>query len=152
MMLLRRLRGVLVTAFLWAAVWGPLGCLIAVALVLSSRAQVVGLSFGNAMLAVLAFYGLWGTVSGGVFAVALSIAERQRRIEELSMGRVALWGAVGGAALPAIGSVAIILTGHARQLPLQIAVLFAIASLLGSLCSAATLALARRGGALTVER
>lgn len=145
MMLLRRLRGVLITALLWAVVWGFLGGLLLLVVSLSTHVHAVGLSVAQAILAVLAFFGLWGALSGGVFAIAMSVAERQRRIEDLSMRRVALWGALGGATLPAIGTVAIVITPIEGGLPPQIAVLLAITSLLGSLCSAGTLALARRG-------
>jgi hypothetical protein len=43
-----------------------------------------------------------GFVAGTAFAVVLSVAERDNRLEDLSLRRVALWGAVGGLLLSVI--------------------------------------------------
>lgn len=37
-----------------------------------------------------------GFLAGAAFAVILSVAERKHTLEDLSLKRVALWGAVGG--------------------------------------------------------
>lgn len=150
-MFLRRVRGVFVTGLLWAVVWGILGCVVMLAQVIS-HPRPVEPSLSRLILLSLTFFGVWGAVSGSVFAIALAIAERQRRIEELSMKRVALWGATGGAILPAVGTAATVLSGAASRLQPDVAVLFAITALLGALCASATLALARRGDALGVAR
>ena len=150
-MLLRRARGVFVTGVLWAILWGVLGCAVVLTLDISQSGPSE-LSRARLILVALTFFGVWGAVSGSVFAIALTVAERQRSIEDLSMGRVALWGAVGGATIPAVGTAASVLGGAASRLQPDLIVLFAITSLLGSLCSAATLALARRGEALSVAR
>lgn len=44
--------------------------------------------------------GITGAINGAAFAVFLMVAERRRTLDALSKGRVALWGALGGAALP----------------------------------------------------
>ena len=44
--------------------------------------------------------GAVGFMSGAVFAAILSSAERRKSLRELSVSRAALWGALGGAALP----------------------------------------------------
>ena len=44
--------------------------------------------------------GLVGFMSGAVFAAILSSAERRKSLKDLSVPRAALWGALGGAALP----------------------------------------------------
>ena len=44
--------------------------------------------------------GMVGFMSGAVFAVILSSAERRKSLKDLSVPRAALWGALGGAALP----------------------------------------------------
>jgi hypothetical protein len=43
-----------------------------------------------------------GFIAGASFAVILSIAERHHSIEDLSLRRVGLWGAVGGLLLSLI--------------------------------------------------
>jgi hypothetical protein len=45
-----------------------------------------------------------GFISGAAFALIFSSAERRKSIRELSAGRAALWGALGGAALPLLTS------------------------------------------------
>jgi len=44
--------------------------------------------------------GMVGFMSGAVFAAILSSAERRKSLKDLSVLRAALWGALGGAALP----------------------------------------------------
>jgi len=143
-MFLRRVRGVFVTGLLWASVWGVLGCVLVLLQALRWAGRIVEPSLAQLLLYSLTFFGLWGAVSGAVFAVALTIAERQRRIEELSMRRVALWGAIGGVTIPALGTALSVVTEAPRLKP-DLIVLFTITALLGSLCAIATLALARRG-------
>ena len=41
-----------------------------------------------------------GFISGSVFAMIFSSAERRKRIRDLSVLRSTVWGALGGAALP----------------------------------------------------
>jgi hypothetical protein len=41
-----------------------------------------------------------GFISGSVFAMIFSSAERRKRIRDLSVLRSTIWGALGGAALP----------------------------------------------------
>ena len=154
MFFLRRLRGILGTSVLWALVWALLGCLLLLAEAffgdhahhVAQPARLVLMSVG--------FFGVWGAVSGGVFALALAIAERRRSIEQLSMWRVGAWGAIGGAALPALGTALSILEGSIARIAPQAAILFAITALLGALCATGTVAIARRGAtdALSVER
>ena len=143
-MFLRRVRGVFVTGILWAFVWGFLGCGVVLTQVIP-QSRPPEPSLARLILLALTFFGAWGAVSGSLFAIALAMAERQRRIEDLSMKRVALWGAIGGAAIPAMGTAASILGGAASRLQADLAVIFAITALLGALCASATLALARRG-------
>lgn len=146
MLLLRRARGVLVTGVLWAIVWAVFGCVLMGVLRVILGLRPVEPSFTDLLAGALSFFGVSGAVSGAVFAISLAIAERRRRIEDLSMKRVALWGAIGGVTIPAVGTAMDILTGLARSaLQPDLIVIFGIAALLGSFCSTATLALARRG-------
>lgn len=106
--LLRRTRGAIGMGFTWAAGWALAGVLIGV----SSR--LLPWLPWNAVFDVfdapLPALAVPGFVGGVLFSVVLGIAGRRRRFEELSLGRVAAWGAVGGlllaltpAALVAVG-------------------------------------------------
>lgn len=84
--LLRRVRGVLGTAFTWAVAWTGLG---------AGLGLLAGIPFH--FLIPMALNGAAaGFIAGASFAVILSIAERHRTLEDLSLRRVAVWGAVGG--------------------------------------------------------
>jgi hypothetical protein len=84
--LLRRVRGILGTAFTWAIAWTGLGVGIG---------ALAGIGFGY--LVPMALNGAAaGFLAGATFAVILSVAERHRTLQDLSLRRVALWGAVGG--------------------------------------------------------
>jgi len=82
---LRRLRGIIGMGVTWAAG-------------LAGLFSLAGLVFGGRFVPGLALTGgFLGLVGGGAFAVILSIAERRRRLRELSLWRMALWGGLGGA-------------------------------------------------------
>jgi hypothetical protein len=95
------------------------------------------------ILWVSAFYALWGAISGAVFALALVAAERKRSVAELSMLRVAIWGALGALGLPAGYSVFILMTSSVTPL-ISFAFLGVVSSVLGAGSAVLTLALARR--------
>ena len=96
---LRRLRGFVGTALTWAAGFAVFGALIGVTQ--GAWDQILALIPSNAGV---------GFFFGSVFAVVLSITERHRRIEDLSIPRMGLWGAlaaslvVGGIQLGFLGS------------------------------------------------
>jgi hypothetical protein len=82
--LLRRLRGIIGTGLTWAVGWAGIF-------------SVLGVIFGAGSIPAVAVVGAFtGLVSGGAFAVILSIAERRHRLEDLSLWRTALWGGLGG--------------------------------------------------------
>ena len=89
---LRRLRGALGTALTWAGLWCGAGMLIG----------TTGL-FGNLALAEYAIFG-WvfarlGFITGGAFSIVLSLVERRRSFDQLSLSRVGMWGAAAGGVL-----------------------------------------------------
>lgn len=84
--LLRRVRGILGTAATWAVAWMGLGAGIG-ALVGYDLSFLFQLAMNNSVA---------GFLAGAGFAVILSVAERNHRLEDLSLRRVALWGAGGG--------------------------------------------------------
>jgi hypothetical protein len=74
------------TGITWAVGWAAL---------LGGFFALIG--FPWHIVRILAFNGAFGGFfAGSVFAVVLSITERNRSLEDLSLSRVALWGGVGG--------------------------------------------------------
>lgn len=87
-----------------------------------------------------------GAISGAIFAVALSVAERRTgSLDALSMRRVAAWGAVGGVGLPLL-----LLPYYFATIPNALgfaATVTVMNGVLGAGAAAASLSLARRAGA-----
>jgi MFS family permease len=95
--LLRRLRGMLGMGITWAVGW---------AIVMFMIGTIIGIVDPDAidpgeepwrMGAVVGFVGF---LSGAAFATIFASAERRRKIQELSVLRAAVWGALGGAVFP----------------------------------------------------
>ncbi len=84
--LIRRVRGIIGTAFTWAIAWVGLGAGIG-ALAGFNLSYLLRMALNNSVS---------GFIAGASFAVILSVAERQNSLKDLSLRRVALWGAVGG--------------------------------------------------------
>ena len=82
---LRRLRGVIKTGLIGAAGFGA---------ALSGFFALTG--HVDAILIALPYTAFAGFLVGGVSAGIFSLTERHRRLEDLSLRRVALWGAMGG--------------------------------------------------------
>lgn len=83
---LRRIRGAVGMGLTWALVWAP------VAVLIGFFVDPDG-SMDEMWVAIGAYPGFLG---GVVFSIVLAIAARRRRLEELSLSRVALWGAAAG--------------------------------------------------------
>lgn len=93
----RRLRGAFGIAVTWGALWAVIG----VALTLAVRVvRPEEIDPGEGPGKVAAVLGLVGFLSGLGFAGLLLLGERRRTIRELPLGRVALWGFLGAAAIP----------------------------------------------------
>ena len=131
----RWLRGALGIGLTWATLWVIIGVLIMTTIYLIDPADI-GPGEGPAKaLPILAAVGL---LSGFGFATLLSLAEGRRGLRDLSMVRVALWGALGSAAIPFVmGTDASMgwLTGS-----------------LGAIFAAGSLALARRGEGARIDQ
>lgn len=146
MTVLRRLRGVFGSALLWATTWGIAGGLgYAVAGTkwtleggrpLSISAVVPYIATGVLFLA------LYGALSGAAFAVVLTLVERRRTIHNLSIRRIATWGALGGITVLLLNLLAVYLIEG--RVPSDTLPVLLIMSLLGAGCAAGSLALARR--------
>ena len=141
--MVRRLRAVLVTALSWAVFWLPFGFLMPL-----FRGPPPECLYcpPNWFILFLLTWCLSGGVSGAAFALVLMIAERRHSLAELSMARVASWGAIGAAILPLVLVMAdIVQSGLAGFAWGGAAVILGIAGSLGAVCATVTLALARRG-------
>ena len=93
--LLRRLRGIIGMGLTWAV--GCVGIMLGI--------TAIGGWWGE-FFREIPIYATFGFVLGGAFGGILSLAERHRRLRELSLWRIALWGALG--ALPLLGGVSLV--------------------------------------------
>jgi|RhiMetdeSRZDD1v2_1073273.scaffolds.fasta_scaffold57739_6 hypothetical protein len=132
MAILRRIRGTVSVALIWAIAWLPVGVL-------------VGLSMGWLGFRFLLVWTTLGACAGAVFAILLATFERKRTVHDLSSRRLTIWGAVGGAAIPVIASVLIDLLIRGISLTRGAPVVFGVLALMGAVCAWGTLRIARRG-------
>jgi hypothetical protein len=125
--LLRKLRGVIGIGLTWGILWALIGATLG----LIMRITVPGsIDPGENELVMGAMTGFVGVVSGVGFGILLSFAESRKTILDLSLGRVAIWGLLGSAALP-------LLTGMQNKLVL-------ITCPLGAAFAMASVSIARR--------
>ena len=96
---LRICRAILGVAFTWGTVWGAVFALIALAVGVIDPDSI---DPGETPLRIAGLGAVFGAVSGIVFGVLLSVAERRKTLRELSLVRVALWGAVAAAVFPLV--------------------------------------------------
>jgi hypothetical protein len=145
--MMRHLRAALSIGLLWALAWLPVGA--GVALYAGSGPPQPGdlLFRPVAVGPFLSAWTVWGGLSGVGFAVVLGIAERRRGLAQLSLGRLAAWGAVGAMSVPA-ALVTLDLVRGALRSPLYDwrppVVSLLVSAGLGAVCAAGTLLLARR--------
>ena len=141
--MLRRLRGVLGTALIWALAWLPLGFLVP--LLRGAPPECLYCPTAWFIRFLVTWVG-WGAVSGVLFAVVLMRAERSRSLGELSLPRTATWGAVGTIGLPLFLTIVDVIQVNYSTREWQFAlVALTVAAGMGALCGAATLAMSRRG-------
>jgi hypothetical protein len=126
-MWLRKIRGILSMAVLWSAgfvaFWFLLGTIIRLV-------DPPSIDPGEGPFEMAPLFAALGAIAGTVFGVTLSLGERKRTLAELKLSRMALWGAIGGAAMPLV-----------LGKPLGNLAVFAP---LGALLATGSLALARR--------
>ena len=93
MLILRRLRGILTTALLWAVAWAVVAPLIFLflALLFDSPWPLRRLALSALYVGLVA-----GAGAGALFASALMLAEQTRKLQALSKVRLAIWGALAG--------------------------------------------------------
>jgi len=141
----RRLRGVATTALLWAVVWALTG----IAIVAYHIVWHGGMAYArhqpfDVIASVSLEFAFLGAFSGAGFAVALALLERRRTLDQLTLGRVAMCSAFGGVTLPTVSVGANALLGSYGAELLPIATIGVVMGVLGAVCAAGTLALARR--------
>ena len=139
MKLLRQLRSALVVSLIWAAAWFPVGVVLGV---IKGWVSVPPAS-GSEVL----FLALWtalGACAGALFSALLITLERNRSLADLSSRRLAVWGVLGGAGVPLLGSAVILTVVEGISLSSDAPAIFGVMAILGALCGVATLALARR--------
>jgi hypothetical protein len=91
---LRRIRGAVGMGLTWALGWAVAGVMIGVASIV-----LPGLpwdAFFEVFDAPLPAFAIPGFFAGLLFSTVLGVAGRRHRFRELSLPRVAAWGAVGG--------------------------------------------------------
>jgi len=93
---LRKLRGVLGTGITWAAAWSVVGTILQGGLALFGILRAPDLPTTPLVWGLMGFYG------GSMFGVLLSLTEGRRTLEGLRIGRVAVWGALAGFAIPIV--------------------------------------------------
>lgn len=132
--LLRKLRGMLGVGLTWGVGW---------AIVMFIIGSIIGvvdpdsIDAGEEPWRLAGLVGAVGFISGAAFAAILSSAERRKSLRDLSVSRAALWGAVGGAALPLLTT-------------MNNSVLFNTVPL-GAIFAASTIAIARRAALREAE-
>lgn len=144
MSLARRIRGLVGTAL----TWGVIGALIGIpAFIVVMRPWPLSAVRWERFIRLFSMWEVaafaWGAAGGLAFALAFIALERSRRLSQLSLTRVAVWGALAGAVLPAI------LVG--RQLvgsnPAYYGAIIAAGALGGAIWARIALAIARRAPA-----
>lgn len=152
-MFLRRLKAILVNATVWAVAWTTAGAVFAALLALRASTGDLPLPFlqilANLMVSVTAVAACTGFIGGGLFAVGLMVAERDRSVDELSRKRAAILGMLGGLAIPLLLYVRIELYTRASVPLLDGLLLLGGAAAFGAISATAALAAAQRGKQLS---
>lgn len=132
---LRRIRGAVGMGLTWALVWAPVAVLIGLFVDPDG-------SMDEMWPAIGAYPGFLG---GVVFSIVLAVAARRRRLDDLSLSRVAAWGA-GAGLLVGVLPFTIGEPTTERPLWLLATVVIGTITLLSAVSAAGSLALARRAG------
>jgi hypothetical protein len=135
---LRRLRGVIKTGLTWAV-----GCVAIMAGVTAFGGWLqIPMAQWSVFFSQIPIYATFGFIMGSAFAGILSLTERHKRLADLSLRRVALWGALGS--LVFLGGFSLMFN------PPNLMSWLIMASLSAGLASG-SVALAQRGEAKLIE-
>jgi len=100
---MRRVRGVALISLIWAPLWAVM---FGVFLLVLER--LLGPSNEPSFVFMMLTIGQVGLVTGALFGVLLALGENGKAVEQLSLMRVALWGALSATVFP-------VMTGRANQ-------------------------------------
>jgi hypothetical protein len=131
---LRRIRAALLMGLTWAVVWLPAGLLLGLVLDPDGSMDEPWIVVGTYP----------GFLAGVVFSIVLGIAARRRKLDDLSVAKVAGWGAVAGLI---IGSLPFVLGDQgpdAKRVWLLPVVVISSITLLSAVSAAGSLVLARK--------
>ncbi len=133
---LKRIRGAVRMGLTWAAAWSVAGTMIRIVTleIIGGTLRGPDYSLVSALIALPVVFGVMGFIGGATFSMALGTAEGRRWFAEMSLHRVAAWGAVGGLLLSML-----ILGSEAWTV-----VVPGVMALLGAASAAGSLAVARR--------
>ena len=95
--LLQKFRGLMGVGITWGALWSGIGAGIGVVIGVV-RPEVW--QWTNPIFEWALGMGLYGLASGVGFGALLTLREGRKTLLDLSLRRVALWGALGGAVMP----------------------------------------------------
>jgi hypothetical protein len=146
-MSLRTVRGVVVTALIWGAVWTAVGALIGVLEFFSwspTSFRVVDVIMrATGPMTVL---GIAGLSAGATFAIVLSRAERGGSIDAMPIRRAAKWGAVAGLTFALAGLMVVALAFGVQDVMMTMSLVWtAVAAVCGAASAAGSLAIAQKG-------
>jgi len=146
MKFLRRLRGIVSTAVVWAIGWTLIAWPVFVTLL--PRLSIVPRVLSALRMATYA--GLAGAVTGTAFAILLTLLERRATLRSLRGRRIGMWGAAAGAAY----GVGVILRGPAgaHESFAVFAAAAGVGALLGGASAVLTLLTAREAGSSSSKR
>lgn len=127
-----RARGVALISLIWASLWAVMFGALLLAL-----ERVLGPSNEPSLMFMMWTIAQVGLVSGVLFAVLLAFGENGKAVEQISLTRVTLWGALSAAVFP-------VMTGRANQAFWTCA--------FGVIVAVAMVALARRAALSRLDR
>jgi hypothetical protein len=133
---LRRIRGAIGMGVTWAVVWAPVAVLIGLLVDPDGSMDEMWPAIGA----------IPGFLGGVVFSAVLAVAARRRGVDELSIPRVAAWGAAAGLL---VGAFPFTIGESTTEIPLWLLATVVIGSItvLSAASAAGSLALARKAQA-----
>jgi hypothetical protein len=145
--MIRRIRAIIILALIWAVAWGVLGALLGAYRFYRGGSYAIidpPIWAGPFWTVVLVFaigFAKAGAVSGALFAIVLALAERNRSVAHLHLGKVTLWGIVGSLLIP--GSIMMIQLAKYGTYLWFVATYLGLIGFAGGLSAAITLLVAR---------
>ncbi len=144
--ILRKLRGALGTALIWAVVWAVGGLAVATLLYMTTDVAVLG-PFWELAPGYALRYGLWGLVGGALFSGALATVHGRRTLGELRPAWASLWGGLAGLLIGAgvVGSLVATGTIPFRSELDGVALALSVFGGIGAATAVGTIMLAQKG-------